>query len=332
MATITCKYSGIQFNCDFFPIHLSSGEYHHPIFSAPLKRLFRYFPKWQAGELTEVDSYLYFLALLNSTDLVEFRTSAKVTEKTNQIVSSNMEALFYTIGKIVTIRHPKFSVPSLVISEDSCDLLNVHHWINSWESCYMDFCNGLKEAELRSKLQRKESALEKLIKNPSLKPERYAHILADWAAEAASFPEFTVKDQNGIDTTLSEYWKSIILLCYKKESLLSVPESDLIELLEHCETEIDLGSIQSYHLFNTLRDGLDTLQNFFGNNETTTFKILTDDSSISDANLELLIQSASNDRPKRTEFATEFAFLKAKMKWEIAQNAARQIKSIDEEL
>jgi hypothetical protein len=230
-----------------------------------------------------------------------------------------MESLFYTIGKIITIRHPKFSVPQFVISSDTQHLGNVKYWIESWNDAYDSFASGLKDQELRSKLARKESALERLIKNPALKPERYASILADWACDAAAFPAFSFIDQNGNETTIDSYWKSIITLCYQKESLLSIPEKDIKELLDHCEENLDLGSIQSYHLFNTIREGLDTVQGFYGTGPTS-FQILSSDDSgeLQDAQIQILIQSAPASKPLRTEYPSEFAFFKAMNKWKMA--------------
>jgi hypothetical protein len=320
MAKYICCKSGLEIESSYFSIHMDqSMGMHHPIFNIPLKKLYRYFPKWQNGELNNVDSYLYFLSLLDSTELVEFRIPASYHEKTDSIIASNMESLFFSIGRIVTIRHPKFSIPKFAITKDTASLSNIQYWIKDIEEAYDSFCNGLRDQELRSKLQRKESALERLIKNPALKPERYAHILADWAVDAAAFPSFSFTDPNGNETTIDAYWKQIILLCYQKESLLSIPESDIRELLEHCEENLELGSIQSYHLFNTIREGLQTIQGFYGTGPTA-FQILDSESSNSlhDAQLKLMIDSAPTSKPLRTAYATEFAFLKAMMKYKLS--------------
>jgi len=85
MATILCHYSGIEFRCEHFPIHLTSGESHHPIFDAPLPKLWKYFSKWQAGELTETDSYLLFIAYMRATEMVDFRTAIRRTPATPKI-------------------------------------------------------------------------------------------------------------------------------------------------------------------------------------------------------------------------------------------------------
>lgn len=317
MATVLCNKSGIEFRCDHFPIHLTQHESHHPIFDVKLPRLWKYFPKWQAGELTETDSYLYFIALLNATEMVEFRVPCKKRINTSQIIQSNMEQLYYTIGKIVGIRHPKFSVPRLVISPDTADLSNVRYWIQTWEQAYADFCDGMKDVELRSRLTRKEQGLERLIKNPALHPKKYAKLLASWCAEAAAFPEFEMKDNQGNETTCSEYWQEIIVKCHTDTNIIGIPEKDLSELIEHCEEHLDGGSIQSHQLFVTIRQGMETLHGFFSIGSPS-FSILGDGDSVGDTNLQLLIDSAPISPPKRTEYANEFQFLKAKMKYQLS--------------
>lgn len=314
---VLCKYSGIEFACDHFPGYLTSGEYYHPIFAMPLPKLWKYFPKWQAAELTDTDSYLLFIAYLNATDMVDFRTAVQRTTDTNAIVSSQMENLFYTIGRVITIKHPSFSIPRFVITRDTCTLSNVRYWIQTWQECYDDFTNGLKDVELRANLERKALNLQRMIKNPSLNPSKYAHILAQWCSEAAEFPLFQMKDPSGNETTLSEYWQELIVKCHTNTSVITIRESDLVELIEHCETNLDGGSIQAYHLFDTIRSGLDMLKGFFSIGSTS-FSILQDGDDVGTSNLQLLIDSAPLTPPKRTEYTSEFQFIKAKMKYSLA--------------
>jgi hypothetical protein len=312
MATILCKYSGITFKCDHFPVFNSQSESHHPIFDVPLKKLWRYFSKWQAGELTKTDSYLLFIAYLRATEMVEFRCHIWQRPDTDRIIASNMEHLFHTIGNVITIKHPKFSLPRFVISPETRDLSNIKYWIETWDNCFEDFCNGLKDADMRSRLQRKEAALQRLIRNPNLKPVRYAHMLASWAAEATPFPEHC-----------SDYWQEIIVNAHTDTNMMSVPQEDLAELLEYCEVNLDAGSIQAHQLFATLRDGMETLQGFFSPGNTT-FAIMKDSDSVEQLNLKLLIDSAPMEIPKRTEYGSDFQFLKAKMKYQLAMNAIQK--------
>ena len=322
MCKILCSKSGIQFQCEHFPISFTQNEVHHPIFSASLKQLWKYYPKWQAGELAPIDSYLLFLSLLHSTDLVEFRVSAIRHATTDAIIAQNMESLYRTLGHIVAIRNPRFILPRFVISHDTRKLTNVKHWLELWEDNYKDFMNGVKEQDIRSKLQKRESALERLIKNSAIKPEKYSHLLANWASIAAEFPTSETTLTDGTKTTISEYWQSLIMKCYNSVDIIQIERKDLIELIEHCEEWIELGSIFSYQLFTTLREGLDTIDGFFSIGSQTVFSIMGEGDSVESSNLQLLISNAPITQPKRTEYPTEFAFLKAKMKWNLAISAA----------
>lgn len=322
MAKILCKYSGILFESQYFPISLTSGESYHPVFDIPLKKLWKVFPKWQAGELDTASSYLYFLALLKSTNLVEFRNAAAFTQDTEQIVSQNMESLYATISRIVSVRTPRVVFPRFVISKDTKNLHNVKHWMELWNATYNDFLQGLRDEDTRSQLQRREAALERLIKNPTIRPERYSHLLAQWASIAGNFPEFPIS-VNGSTISCSEYWQDIIRKCYLSHEIIQIPEKDIMELIEHCEQEIELGSIFSYHLFTCLREGLETMRGFFSIGSPV-FSILGADDSVEKSNLQLLIDSAPAEEPQRKNYPTEFAFLKARMKWRLSQSQSSQ--------
>ena len=313
---ILCSKSGIEFRCDHIPLYLTSGEVHHPIFNLPLPKLFRLYPKWQGKELTKTDSFLLFAALLNATELVEFRCHIYQRPNTDQIVASNMTALFQTIGNIMTIKNPRFAVPRFVISKETRDLENVRYWIEAWQSAYQDFLDGMRQYDIRTKLQKKAEGLEKLIKNPSLNPARYAHFLAAWAAEAGQFPTFDIRLPDGTDISLSEYWQEIIIKCHTETEIISIPRKDLDELLEHCEENLDAGSIQAHQVFTTLKTGKQVHEGFFGLGSPT-FTILNDGDSVEQSNLTLLLQSAPVEPPKRIDYPSEFKFIQAKMKYRL---------------
>lgn len=309
---ILCKKSGIEFNCEHFPYYATASEIHHPIFDLPLPRLWKYHNKWQEGGLTKTDAFLYFLALLNATELVEFRCHVYQRPDTDRIVAVNMTNLYQIIGKIVTIKHPKFAVPRFVISPETRDLENVRYWIEAWEQAFEDFCNGLKDDDLRSRLQRKAEGLERLIKNPHLDPRRYARSLASWASEAGNFPDHT-----------AEYWQEILIKCHTDMDIISIPEVDLDELIEHCEEHLDAGSIQGHMVFETLRAGMSTLKGFFSVGSPTFQMLGAEDDSVGKTNLQMLIDSAPVEEPQKHQYPTEFQYLKAKMKWQLAREAQK---------
>jgi len=78
-------------------------------------------------------------------------------------------------------------------------------------------------------------------------------------------------------------------------------------------------------LFQLLRDGLQRKKNFLnlgdidiGNPSATTFRILDADASIEDANKLALIDSAPTELPIESNYPTKLAYLRAKMKYDMA--------------
>lgn len=324
---ILCSYSGLELQITYFPGTIERGEV-HPVFSLPQKRLLSYLGKWSAQELTPPDSYLLFLALLNSTGKVEFRLPALRAPNTEAIVANNMEALAKVVYKINEIVHPAFSIPTFVISQETRSLETITQWIDTWESNIKDFNDGYRSFSLSRALLVREEALERLIKHPTRKVDTYAHILADWAEIAGSFPSFLVTTPSGEKKTCSTYWKSIISKCCKGESIFSIPSEDLKELITHCEDNIIHGSIFAHSLMDLLKRGREKQTNFLGLGDTdisgVTFKILSPTDSVEDANLQALIDSAPTSAPVEREYPSKLAYLRAKLKWETAERYKKE--------
>lgn len=318
MARILCAYSGIEFTCEHFPAYLTARECAHPIFSLSLKKLLPYQLKYECGELTPTDSYLLFLALLNSSSCVEFRVPANRNPATDAIIANNMSDLFSIISKVVGIKSPHFAVPSFVISPDTKTLETVHYWIAAWENCIDDFESGYTTAHHRRKQEDKEYYLEKLIKGGEKETSQYSSSLAEWAALAGNFPTGTVPTIFGV-VSLSDYWKKIIRKCTSGESIFQIPLLDLEDLIEHCEDSIDAGSIYAHALFKLLREGRERHKNFLGLGEFSiigeSYKILADDDSVEDANKLMMIESAPDKEPIAADYPNRISYLKAKTKW-----------------
>jgi len=320
---ILCAYSGLEFKVEYFPAVLNSREVCHPIFYLPQHKLISYIPKWYGGELTGTDSYLLYLALLNSTDLVEWRVPAIKTDKSVAIVAHNMPALVSIVSKINIVKHPSFVLPRFVISPETKSLENSSFWIQAWIDAYAEWSDGYKTRSYDEKLRRREEALERLINNSARTVGSYATILAEWAALAGNFPQGT-QDVRGKQVPLTDYWKSIIKACASNESIFSIPKNDLEELVEYCEQEIPHGSIYAHTLMAFLRGGLKKQTNYLGLGDIdldseVTYRILSPDTSIEDANKQTLIDSAPKEEPRENQYPTKFAYLKAKMRYSLAQ-------------
>lgn len=320
MATISCIYSGLEFKTEHFPCSLKSN---HPIFELPQKKLLGFTAKYFAEELTHTDAYLLFLALLNSTEKVEFRVPAFRTSHTNSLIANNMENLIQVIGAINIIQHPGFVIPSFVISQDTKDLSNISNWIANWEACIQDFKDGYRTYNESRALINREAALEKLIKNPAKNVSSYAHILADWAEIAGSFPVFEVKTPDNELISCAKYWKQIISKCVRDDAIFAIPSADLEELIEHCETEITHGSIHAHSLMDLLKSGKKKQQNYLGLGDITLlnspYKILDSDGDVERANKLILIESAPTELPTLSAYPSKLAYLRAMVKYNMAQ-------------
>jgi len=327
MAKVLCQISGLEFKCEHFPIYIER-DYAHPIFVASQKKLLTTITKWASGELTETDSYLLFLALLNSTSLVEWRVPVKRIATTSSLIANNMESLAKVIGKINVIKHPAFVLPKFVVSQDTCTLENVHYWIESWNSCILDFQSGYKSLSVSRDIESREKALEKLIKNSTKDISLYSHILADWAELAGDFPKFTVTTPSGEVMACSDYWKSLIRKCCNSEKIFLSSEKDLRELITHCEENILHGSIYSHSLMSLLRAGLDRKMNYLGTGETDlaslSYRIISPESTIEDANKMAMINSAPEAAPALEDYPSKIAYLRAKVKWDMKQEFEKQ--------
>lgn len=331
---VLCAYSSIEFECQYFPGYLSSRETSHPLFQVPQKRLLSYLGKWAQGGLTSTDSYLLFLALLRSSELVEFRVPAIRTPQTDSIVAINMEALCKTLAKLNTVVSQSLVFPHYVISQETRGLENVQHWIANWELAYQEFQSGYRSAHDSAKLRIREAALERLIKNPHRPVASYASQIADWAATAGAFPTFILTNpHNSQRISCADYWKYLISKCAHEEQIFAIRRKDLEELLEHCEENIPIGSIYSNALFKILRHALARQKNFLGLGDLdiskSSYTILSADTSTESANLRAIVDAAPDHLPRREEYPTHFAYLKAKLRWDMAQKVLRNGGNVD---
>ena len=325
---ILCSISGIEFSVDHFPGEFFSREVYHPVFHLPQKRLLSYTHKWASGELTRTDSYLLFLALLNSSNQLEFRVPVFRNELTDALIANNMEYLVRTVIKLNSVLNPAVTFPRFAVTIDTRYLTNVYHWIDAWDEAYKEFQSGYKSAHESAKLINREAALSRMIKNPHRATSDYAGPLAEWAVVAGQFPEFLMSPvASSPPIRLCDYWKAIIQKCARDESLYTVREADLAELIEHCEDKIPVGSIFSHALFKLLRHAEEKHKNFLGFSDrdlVSNYSILSESSDVESANLKALIDSAPLEQPRREQYASQFQFIRAKLRWDMARKAGER--------
>lgn len=321
---ILCAFSGIEFQCEHFPASLFSREAYHPIFNLPQKKLISYLGKWAAGELTETDNYLLYLAILKSTDLVEFRVPTIRTTNTPRIIAGNMENLVRIVTRMNVITNPGVHFPHCAITPETKDLTNSTHWIYNWQEAYQEFVDGKGKDYDDRKLVHREAALERLIRSPHRPISSYISQIAEWASVAGNFPTFPTIDRiNQERVECAIYWKRIIIKCGTENGIFSINREDLEELIEHCESEIPIGSVFSNALYSVLRKAREKHKNFLGLGDLdlkgTVFNILQKDDTVEYANMTAMINSAPMEEPKRESYPSKFEYMKAKLRYDMSK-------------
>lgn len=325
---VYCRYSGLSFKVENFT-HKMRVEGIHPIFFVPTERLLNRAHDWADRRLDPQETRLLFLALLHSSDLVDFQVPARCAVATAEM---HMEKLMNFLRWHSDKMAPALTLPSFVISNDTASLTNVGFWLEAWTDCRNDWENRRSYNRLRDILSKKEQALQKLIKSP-IKSEDYAGKLADWAIAATSQPAH-----------IQEYWKSLFKL--KGIAVYTARTADLQELLDEMEEKLQdyVGSIYPAAVLRHLRlllaknlKGLEyalgmsdeflATQDFIADEENP-YKIL----SIEDTNKAAIAASAPLTQPKESDYPSKVAYLRAKAAYGIAtaQQTALQAQAAKE--
>lgn len=324
-----CSISSIEFTVEHFPGSLYSREVMHPVFYIPQKKLLSYLGKYSTpGAFTPVDSYLYFLALLNSTDLVHYRVPVYRGERTASIIAQQMEPLVKCISRINSVQNPAFNFPQFIITPENRYLETIDIMIESCNNAYDEYKNGYVTAQDSQRLIRRELALERLIKNPHRNTRQFGLSISEWAADAGEFPNTPMfEGRKMLGRTISDYWKEIIQIACSGQNYFSINPTHLAELLEHCELNIPFGTIQSHALFKALRTVRDKHKNFLGFDEVDisskggNYSFLGEKDGIENANIRAMIQAAPSEEPIRSNYPNTIAYLKALSRWNLAKDS-----------
>lgn len=344
---LSCPYSGLYYKIPGFT-NFPPISQPHPIFSVPQSTLLSpaQITRWAEQSLTAQECYLYFLALLRSSELVTFRSPAIYISQDSiagilqqAVIATCMERLLRLLEKQSLLPQTTHIFPRLVISNtipETQNLSAIPDWLGTWEQAIQDAVNAYKSISLSQKIITREHALERLIKSPDTAPHVLANQLAEWAALAGAFPSTQTQyiESQKREMTLGEYWKLIIRACAKEERIWYIPKQDLEELISHCEDNIPHGSIYASALMRFLRNGRSAQFNYLGlgdidlspvSNACVPFRILDGETSKEDANKLAIIDTAPSSPPIRKDYPSEMAFIAARLKYDMAVKYRAQL-------
>lgn len=315
----TCRYTGIEFSTQFFPYTFSNSTQHHPIFDIPFADLLSISRTWNTGKLTEIDKRLYFVALLKSTELCEFRTYARPSDR---IIAANMDGMIEWAGLIhgIKTRDAFNCLPHFVISHQTASLENIDGWFDTWADAMEEYKDQYRTYNANQLQLRREQTLERLIKDSSRTTESYANLLGEWACIAASFPTGLVPNpfRSGESISLAEYWKDLFRKCGSNTfQLWKLDLTDLNDLLEHLELNLPHGSITAHEVLVLIRSAITRYNNVLGTNNilATPYTILNESDGVERANLLAGAAKAPTIEPRLEDYPSKVAYLRAKARW-----------------
>lgn len=334
-----CPYSGMQWKAEGFATGHHALIHPHPVFSLPFKYLIsRYTADWYAGRLSEEEKKLLFLAMLKETDLVIFDSFAYPELST---VEQNIESLAKLSTWLHGLSNPAVLLPSFHISKETASLQLMPHWLQTWWNIKADFESGLKRQIKLAEQHRLESFLETKIKRieAGIQQEStgYLRILAEWADIAACFPSFAISHPiTGETIKLADYWKE--MLQAPESRYYSYPLTDWKELEDHIIDNIDdlsttfaLAIIRKTKAIinrTSLDLGLEVVESIlFDKNGVETGKSYEVRELIEAKEQETiaaLAAKAPSEEPQRQNYASQVAFLRAKIAWNFAVKQSQQ--------
>jgi len=341
---LICAYSGIEFSSTYFG-GIKGFTSVHPVFELPTKTLLARSADFFRSETTPEERRLHFLALLNSSGLIEWRSYATPP---NQLILQHFESLCKALSWLDLYQYdarlsrrvgPAF--PKCVITQETRSLSNIKYWIQAWEDAKEYYEHGSRRETLSKRIERRERALTKLINDASKNPEAFSWTLAQWAADSTDFPtnqQVRVKkadksDPESTDTviTLRDYWISILT----NKNIYDIRESDLQDLEEYLTENLEHGSIYAFNVLELVRGKLRKQSKSLGfgdlftqeqlkainarTDSGATFSIIPTD-TVEQANVLNIASTAPSKEPSKVDYPTHFEYLKARAKWMIAQS------------
>lgn len=320
MAKITCAISGLKFTTSAFDtlsIPHTSG-YYHPIFAASYTQLHQYYTKHCKGLLTPNDSYLLFLAFLHASDKIEWIVPVALSPNnsgTKRLIQNSLAQLIRVLEKTAIIRHPSFKQPSFKVTPEGNHLEQIPNWIQAWDDNIYLFYNEKATEKEQHDLILIENRLSRLILSGE-KPERYSHVIASWASQAAIFPPH--KD---------EYWQRTIRSCFNIDKMFNTPLKDLKEIKDFIECNIEAGSIHFHTLCHVLNEGISRHMDYLGGSSLALgYELLPARTPAQKAKEEIgenkikeITEKAPEKEPVVTDYPDFVTYLQAKLAYRVAK-------------
>lgn len=328
MAKVTCAISGIDFTTtgmDFLTIPHTSG-FIHPVFTLESKQLHKLYIRHCRGLIQPSDSYLLFMALLHSSNSIQWDYPSSLTPnslQTSVVIENNICQLVEVLDQSRRILHPHFKQPTFRVTYGNCALSQIPNWIKAWRKNITSFGEAQLDEKEYESLKRLTNKLTYLINDSSVEMYEMANTIAHWANRAAEFP----KDK-------AMLYQTTIANSFNRAKMFNTPIALLKEVKEYCQSNIDVGSIHFHSLTRTLDAGIKNHIDYLGgDSQSVGYTLLPSISAVdreviqkNESEISVLIATAPESEPLATEYSSNLAFLKAKLAYRVAQNRVKLAK------
>jgi hypothetical protein len=183
---------------------------------------------------SEREKRLYYLAILNTSELVDFRCPAQPN-------AWIMEATFFELATLVQwIDYAKYQqasrgdkgkikFPRYAIDRENRELKNIGIWLGEIRDIRNLFIKKSEDEDLKKELIAKAADIEREWKRASVFGQAFTPLLAKWALEMA-----------GVEEGMYDIWKEMLLT--PLEDAWTLNKKDLEELLDHFQAELPINN------------------------------------------------------------------------------------------
>lgn len=346
MSKIICPISGIElYKSDYMlGFHSYTLEDTHPIFKAKKSLIltvdilhrFQSAPSW-------IEKKLYYLAVINTTELVEFRVPAYPEPYT-------MEYTFEQLCKLAKwIDYARYGIPErlvfprYLVTTDNNKLQNISSWISALYDIRNIWTEKLKDEDLKREINESSARIEMEFRNASIIGQAFTRPLAKWALEIADCPENKFQEYlHLLQTPLTEAWcldyklvrevrellqeelpvtnDQAIAVLHQAKLLYEASIRGLSNLEQSEENENDEDS-------NSLSMSVDTSKPMRDGSKNRPYKIKPSNISFEIINEEPILNLQDlPPEPQRADYPKPFQYLQAKAKWDLLKSATEKPK------
>lgn len=278
-----CPFSGLFWNSPFITRSLPTTK-PHPVFSLSYTELLAVLDTYNGladNPLDTQDSvatqYLLELATLNQYPGWKFHCAPDYP-----LASKNLLMLYPQILRLLPQVQllTEDEIPGYAVSHQAKDLSNLKHWLFEIQEL-LTHKSILRKIQARNVVRaNKEEAIARLLHGYSDRSKaKLAKLLPEWADLACGFPD-SLTLVNGSYVPLKDAWKEIIqlsVLGHFQTILTKYTLSDVVELRDELEDNLELGTPQASFTLKSLRYALAVLREFSREKpETISLDALTD--------------------------------------------------------